>query len=108
MNGLMKKSKMKRPLKDKRPFGPLVNLNQDNAELSQPSESPTIWEESSSESNTRFNSIDDLPDSPMLKQYVEREIEYTGLDEVTVINSTPVKKYMQRLGVWEKAVRMNS
>lgn len=81
---------MKRPLKNKRVFGPVIDLNSSSG--------------GDVEVGGEFKSIDDLPDSPMLKEYVERQIEYTGLDEKTVINSDPVKNYMERLGVWERSI----
>mgnify|MGYP006934458326 CR=1 FL=1 len=87
-----------RPFKDIRPLGPFVS-----------NEAGTEAQSKEKHINAPvFNSMSDLPDSPMLKQYVEQQVNYTGLDEKTVINSTPVKEYMKRLGVWDKAVEMNT
>lgn len=95
-----------RPFKDKRPIGPLVDFT-DSESVSNQSATKDNSSQSDSLDDVYFESISDLPDSPMLKEYVDREVEYTGLDTETIINSTPVKRYMQRLGVWRQAVDMN-
>jgi len=92
---------MKRPLKNKRLLGPVFDFS--NGEGSGSGEDIII-----DDSEIEFTSMDDLPESPMLRQYVERQSEYLEADVVSIINSEPVKQYMRRLGVWEEAKRMNS
>lgn len=83
-----------RPFKNVRPIGPLIYINSES-------------QSASTVDGVEFESMSDLPDSPMLRQYVKKQIDYTGLDEKTVINSSPVREYMKRLGVWNMAVDMN-
>lgn len=90
---------VKRPLKDKRPIGPLFSTSQSQREVESRNGDPT------------FESIDDLPDSPMLREYIRKEAEYFNADSEEIkkiINSKPVEEYMKRLGVWEQAVKENS
>lgn len=54
-----------------------------------------------------FDSIDDLPESQMLREYVKQQADYLGLPVDKVINTQPVKDYMKRLGLWEQAVEEN-
>ena len=79
----IKKKMVNRPFKDIRPVGPIIDLDE------QPSEN----------TEEEFESLDDLPDSPMLREYVKRQAEYLNADVDEVINSKPVKDYMERLGV---------
>lgn len=83
---------VKRPLKDRRPLGPFISRSSSDSEDFVDIEDP------------KFDSIEDLPDSPMLKEYVNRQAEYLGKDVEDIINSKPVKDYMKRLGVWDRAV----
>ena len=83
-----------RPLDGIRPFGPFISRG-DNEDSNEQVPEPV-------QSEHRFQSMSDLPDSPMLEQYVNSLVEKTGKSEVEVINSEPVKLYMQRLGVWEQ------
>lgn len=75
---------MKRPLKNRRIIGPVLDFEA---------------EEVSSTDGGGYESKDDLPDSPMLHEYVDRMVEFTGKPEKAVINSEPVEQYMKRLGV---------
>lgn len=79
----------RRPLEDIRPIGPFFKV-EEGEELEQAS------------SQVKFESISDLPDSPMLEQYVQSIKQKTGKSEVEVINSQPVEDYMKRLGVWSQ------
>lgn len=80
---------MKRPLKSRRVFGPVIDLNSSKDDVSV-------------DDGRRFESREDLPESPMLEEYVDRMIEFTGQPEDAVINSDPVINYMKRLGVYNK------
>lgn len=86
---------VRRPLRNKRPIGPILDYSDSRSSDETQTGDPT------------FDSLDDLPDSPMLRQYVERQAEYLNKDIEEVINSKPVKDYMKRLGVWEQAIREN-
>lgn len=84
---------VERPFEDRRIVGPIFNTsNSDNRTEPQDIE-------------PEFDSVDDLPDSPMLREYVAREAEYFDVEPEVIINSQPVKDYMKRLGVWEQAIR---
>jgi len=93
-----------RPFKDIRPVGPIVDIGDSNTSDSADDNTSS----GGGEDTVVFESIDDLPDSPMLKEYVIEQADAARLDVETVINSTPVEQYMKRLGVWEQAVEMNS
>lgn len=86
---------VRRPLADKRIVGPLFTSSSSSGSTESETKDPT------------FESLDDLPDSPMLRQYVNRQAEYLDKDVEDIINSKPVKEYMRRLGVWEQAVKRN-
>lgn len=83
---------VERPFKDRRPLGPFVSSSSSRNSSQTNNGDPT------------FESIDDLPDSPMLREYVNQQSEYLNKDIEEVINSKPVKDYMKRLGVWEQAI----
>jgi hypothetical protein len=83
-----------RPLDDIRPFGPFISRDNDE-DIEQKAPEPV-------QSEHRFQSMSDLPNSPMLEEYVNSLVQKTGKSELEVINSKPVKLYMQRLGVWEQ------
>lgn len=84
-----------RPLDDIRPFGPFISRGEDDEDSEVQVPEPV-------ESDHRFESMSDLPDSPMLKEYVNSLAAKTDKSKVEIINSEPVKLYMQRLGVWEE------
>lgn len=80
---------VKRPLGDRRPLGPFLS----------PSKAESEEVKTDNSSNPTYNSLDELPDSPMLEEYVTQIMEKTGKSEEEVINSKPVERYMKRLGV---------
>jgi hypothetical protein len=83
---------MNRPFEDIRPVGPFVSDNNSaDQEINTENYNPT------------FESVSDLPESPMLEQYVNSIVAKTGKSEKEVINSKPVKVYMKRLGLWKIA-----
>lgn len=97
---------VRRPFKDKRPVGPLfTNDDKDtrnaNQVVTDDSGEPIVNDEGRV---ARFESIDDLPDSPMLMSYVEEVKEWSGNSEFEVINSKAVEDYMKKLGVWRQAI----
>lgn len=99
---------VRRPLENKRPIGPFFGEQADSdtahGSSREPLEPDQIQDSSDPDfSSVTFESLDDLPDSPMLIQYVERQANYLGKDISEIINSKPVKQYMVRLGVWEAA-----
>lgn len=73
-------------------------------------------ENSSSDSNLseferdeipHFDSRDDLPDSPMLNQYIDNVSRYLNKSEEEIINSQPTIDYMRQLGVLKLAIEQN-
>lgn len=54
-----------------------------------------------------FESVEDLPESPMLRNYVSRLSNHLNKAEEEIINSEPVRDYMKKLGVWESAKQQN-
>lgn len=72
---------------------------------------PTLVGSSESEDDEdeipHFDSVEDLPDSPMLERYIEQVSEYLDMPKDEVINTQPVRDYMRELGVWELAKRQN-
>ena len=87
----------RRPFDGIRPFGPFIDLQ--DKDISQPLNSK---QKERTDSIPTFESVDDLPDSPMLRQYVQTIKKKTGNTEKEVINSKPVREYMKRLGVWSQ------
>lgn len=87
---------VKRPLEDNRIIGPFITLESSTGEESS---------EQSTNDDISFESINELPDSPMLKTYVKEIQKKSGQPEKAVINSDPVEDYMKQLGVWKQAVR---
>lgn len=86
-----------RPFKNRRPIGPFL---QRGTGIGKQTKDDTH----NNGGDPHFRSIEDLPDSPMLRQYVRNQADYLDEDIENIINSEPVKDYMRRLGVWEQAV----
>lgn len=95
---------VKRPLGKNRPFGPFIEVGAEDK-----GSSKNIGQSDKTETDgVLFDSVDDLPESEMLHDYVSMMIEKTGQPERAVINSKPVEKYMKKLGVWKYAVKQNN
>lgn len=94
---------VRRPFKDRRPLGPFITES-DGSDTNKPDENNI----NQGRQSPTFESIDDLPDSPMLREYIHKQSEYFGVEPEEIINSKPVEDYMRRLGVWEQALKENS
>lgn len=95
---------VRRPFEGVRPLGPLLGRGRDVSQ-GEVEEQDTQEQVVESTNDVHFNSLSELPDSPMLKEYVRRQANYLDEDIEVIINSKPVKQYMKRLGVWEQAIQ---
>lgn len=92
---------VKRPFKDRERIFPIIR------ERKLLDFESSIESEVSDETVPHFDSVDDLPNSPMLKQYIENQAEYFDAPPDEIINTQPVIDYMRKLGVLEQAIEEN-
>jgi len=95
---------VRRPFKYRRPIGPFILKDRDTDVVDHETRDQEV---DTINADPHFESLDDLPDSPMLMEYIEKQAKYFNRDPEEIINSPPVKDYMRRLGVWEQAVKKN-
>lgn len=101
---------MRRPLKD-RDFGEKDRfpiLDRPRVFARSGSSNPDEELEEVKDDEVHFDSMEDLPDSPMLKEYVQKLSNYFDKPPEKIINTQPVRDYMKRLGVWKQAKEQNT